>query len=52
VDLSELTEEEAEEEIRNKFTFHKKNQLKKHMMDIHGEGWFTCEDHCGKKFKS
>lgn len=38
--------------VQSEFTFNKKNQLKNHMMSIHGEGWFICEEHCGKKFSS
>jgi len=22
------------------------------MLSVHNEGWFICEQHCGKKFKS
>lgn len=39
-------------EIEEKITFHKKSQLRRHMMEVHGEGWVICEDHCGRKFKS
>ena len=35
-----------------KATFHKKNQLKNHMMNVHEEGWVICTEHCGRKFKA
>ena len=29
--------------------FQKKSQLRKHMLEVHGEG-YTCVEHCGRKF--
>ena len=28
----------------------KKTQLKKHILEVHGERGYICTDHCGKKF--
>ena len=34
------------------FTFSKKSALKKHMFEVHESGFFICESHCGRRFKS
>ena len=33
-------------------TFAKKTALRKHMFEVHEAGYFVCEKHCGRRFKS